>query len=75
MKDCLEFQNHRAESKDDMNKISFKGKEISIRELPLSQQTYHAPRLNDHDKDIGTSGQNHNVGQLENNLFKLKRAL
>ena len=36
MKDCLAFQGYKDENAQDRNKISFKSREITIKELPLS---------------------------------------
>ena len=63
------------ETKYDRSKISFKANEISIKNLPLTSQTYQTPILNQPKKRIGTSAADHNVGQLDNNVYKVKRVL
>ena len=40
MNECLVFKGHKDENDGDRKQISFKAKEISIKQLPLSQQTY-----------------------------------
>jgi hypothetical protein len=42
--------------------IQYKAKDFTIKNLPLTSQTYAAPIYNNKNKRVGTDGSNHNVG-------------
>lgn len=67
MQMCLVVPPHRNDYKHNFQN------QISIKSLPLTSKTYETPILNE--KKVGILAKDHNVGQLENNLYKIRRVL
>lgn len=70
MKNCLVTPSHTEETNAHRKNIAFKANEIHLKDLPLGQRTYETPQLA---SNVHTSA--HSVGQMQNNLYKLKRVL
>ena len=67
MQSCLVVPPHKNEY------IAKFDNQISIKNLPLTSKTYQTPLLKE--KPIGTTGADHNVGQIDNNIYKVRRLL
>lgn len=67
MKECMVTPQYVPQTTTD---ISFKQHVVNLKDLPLGSRTYETPML-----PSNVALNPHNVGQLENNLYKLKRIL
>ena len=70
MKECLVTPAFNIETKYQRDNISFKAHQIKLKDLPLNSKTYETPHV-----ASNVTIQSHNVGQIQNNLYKLKRVL
>mmetsp|Transcript_15682 Transcript_15682/g.24051 ORF Transcript_15682/g.24051 Transcript_15682/m.24051 type:complete len:235 (+) Transcript_15682:1-705(+) len=75
MRECLSLPGAKPETNKDRTDIPFKAHQVALKDLPL-----HSRQQDDliaqSKPEVGTLVRsNHNVGQLENNLYKVKRVL